>query len=155
MLLVRASRPDVATLGRLPGDRDVYADLERNPGAERVPGMLLVRLDAPLYFFNASACRAAILSRLDDQPTPPASLVLDVGATTDLDVTTTDMLSQLCDDLAKRGTRLVLAQAKGRVRDRLARTGLLDRLGSSAVYFSVAQAVAMEQPRSPAPLLEG
>jgi SulP family sulfate permease len=145
MLLLRASRPDIVTLGRLPGEREGYADLARNPDAEALPGILVVRLDAPLYFFNASACRAQILARLAAQPEPPRLVVLDVGATSDLDVTTTDMLGQLIDDVAARGARLVLAQAKGRVRDRLARTGLLDRLGSTAIYFSVAQAVALEQ----------
>lgn len=145
MLLLRASRPDVVTLGRMPGDREVYADLARNPEAAALPGILVVRLDAPLYFFNASACRAGILARLAAQSKPPRLVVLDVGATSDLDVTTTDMLGQLIDDIAARSARLVLAQAKGRVRNRLARTGLLDRLGSTGIYFSVAQAVALEQ----------
>jgi MFS superfamily sulfate permease-like transporter len=147
MLLLRASRPELASLGRMPGHREVYADLSRNPDAEALPDILVVRLDAPLYFFNANDCRAQILARLDGLPERPRLVILDIGATSDLDVTTTDMLGQLHDDLAERGARLVLAQAKGRVRDRLARTGLLDRLGSSGIYFSVAQAVALEQER--------
>jgi anti-anti-sigma regulatory factor len=72
-------------------------------------------------------------------------VILGVGATADLDVTTTDMLAQLLDDLQERGVDLALAQARSRVRDRLARTGLLERIGSDAVYFSVAQAVALAQ----------
>jgi sulfate permease, SulP family len=75
-------------------------------------------------------------------------VVLDMAATSDLDVTTSDMLQQLHDELAACRVRLVLAHAKGRVRDRLARTGLLDQLGSDAIYFSVAQAAALEQQHS-------
>ncbi len=151
MLLLRASRPDVVSLGRLPGDRELYADLERNPAAQAVPGVLIVRLDAPLYFFNASSCHGEILDRLDVLSERPRLVVLDVAATSDLDVTTTDMLGQLLDELERRGIRLVLAHAKARVRDRLARTGLLERVGSDGIYFSVAQAVALEEQRAAAP----
>jgi high affinity sulfate transporter 1 len=147
MLLLRASRPYEAVLGRMPGDRAVYADLSRHPDAEAIPGLLIVRLDTPLYFFNSSVTRSQILARVDGQPSPPRMVILDVGATTDLDVTTTDMLAQLLDDLEERGVALSLAQAKGKVRDRLARTGLLERIGSDGIYFSVAQAVALEQDR--------
>jgi SulP family sulfate permease len=147
MLLLRASRPYEAVLGRMPGDRAVYADLSRHPDAEAIPGLLIVRLDAPLYFFNSSVTRSQILALVDGQPSPPRTVILDVGATADLDVTTTDMLAQLLDELEERGVTLSLAQAKGKVRDRLARTGLLERIGSDGIYFSVAQAVALEQER--------
>jgi sulfate permease, SulP family len=147
MLLLRASRPEVALLGRLPGDRDLYADLARHPDAVGVPGILIARLDAPLYFFNASASRSEIMADVDAAPETRV-VVLDMAATTDLDVTTSDMLQQLHDELAARRVRLVLAHAKGRVRDRLARTGLLAEVGRDAIYFSVAQAEALEQQRS-------
>ena len=146
MLLLRASRPYVAVLGRLPGDRDVYADLSRHPDAEPVPGLLIVRLDAPLYFFNASVTtltdpgpgrRAAGTARRghpgrgrhrgpgrDDHGHAGAAPRRSRGA---------------------RRARSSLAQAKGPVRDRLARTGLLERIGSDGIYFSVAQAVALEE----------
>jgi SulP family sulfate permease len=147
MLLLRASRPYEAVLGRMPGERAVYADLSRHPDAEAIPGLLIVRLDAPLYFFNSSVTRSQILALVDGQPSPPRRVILDVGATADLDVTTTDMLAQLLDDLEERGVALSLAQAKGKVRDRLARTGLLERIGSDGIYLSVAQAVVLEQER--------
>ena len=147
MLLLRASRPYVAVLGRMPGDRAVYADLGRHPDADAIPELLIVRLDAPLYFFNSSVTRSEIVALVDGQPSPPRRIILDVGATADLDVTTTDMLAQLLDDLEERGVALSLAQAKGKVRDRLARTGLLERIGSDGIYFSVAQAVALEEDR--------
>ena len=150
MLLLRASRPYVAELGRMPGERAVYADLSRHSDAATVPGLLVLRLDVPLYFFNSSVTRSQILALLDGQPTLPRMVILDVGATADLDVTTTDMLAQLLDELEERGVALSLAQAKGKVRDRLARTGLLERIGSEGIYFSVAQAVALERERGAA-----
>jgi MFS superfamily sulfate permease-like transporter len=110
--------------------------------------LLVVRLDAPLYFFNASVARSQVLDLVDARPAPPIVVIIDLGATADLDITTTDMLAQLTSDLADRGTSLSLAHAKARVRDRLARTGLLDRIDRSRIHFSVAQAVAIERERA-------
>ena len=61
-LLYRASRPYVAALGRIPGYRATFGDLTRHPDAEPIPGLLVVRLDAPLYFFNANVARTQILA---------------------------------------------------------------------------------------------
>jgi MFS superfamily sulfate permease-like transporter len=144
MMLFRASRPYLAVLGRLPGDRAVYADVQRHPDAAAVPGLLVLRLDAPLYFFNASVTRTEVLAILDSELTAPRVVIIDIGATGDLDVTATDTLAELLDDLEARGVALSLAQAKGKVRDQLRRTGLLDRIGTSRIHFSVAQAVALE-----------
>jgi high affinity sulfate transporter 1 len=144
MMLFRASRPYLAVLGRLPGDRAVYADVQRHPDAAAVPGLLVLRLDAPLYFFNASVTRTEVLALVDGEPTAPRVVIIDIGATGDLDVTATDTLAELLDDLEARGVALSLAQAKGKVRDQLRRTGLLDRIGTSRIHFSVAQAVALE-----------
>jgi sulfate permease, SulP family len=147
MMLFRASRPYLAVLGRLPGDRAVYADVQRHPDAAAVPGLLVLRLDAPLYFFNASVTRTEILALVDGEPTAPRVVILDIGATGDLDVTATDTLAELLTDLEARGVALALAQAKGKVRDQLRRTGLLDRIGTTRIHFSVAQAVALEGDR--------
>jgi sulfate permease, SulP family len=145
MLLLRASRPYLAVLGRLPAERAVYVDVERHPAATAVPGLLVLRLDAPLYFFNASVVRSEILALVDSEPTTPRVVVIDIGATGDLDVTATDMLAELLGELETRAAVLSLAQAKGKVRDQLRRTGLMDRIGSERIHFSVAQAVALER----------
>jgi MFS superfamily sulfate permease-like transporter len=146
-MLFRASRPYLAVLGRLPGDRAVYADVQRHPEAAAVQGLLVIRLDAPLYFFNASVTRTEVLALVDGEPSPPRVVIIDIGATGDLDVTATDMIAELLTDLEARGVALSLAQAKGKVRDQLRRTGLLDRIGSTRLHFSVAQAVALERDR--------
>ncbi len=145
LLLARASRPYLAVLGRLPGDRAVYADITRHPDAAQVPGLLVLRLDVPLYFFNATVARSEMLEMIDAESPRPRVVIVDIAATADLDVTTTDTLAQLLTDLEERGVKLSLAQAKGGVRDRLRRTGLLERIGSDRIYLSVGQAVALER----------
>jgi sulfate permease, SulP family len=147
LLLYRASRPYLAVLGRLPGEQPVFVDVMRHEIAEAVPGLLLLRIDAPLYFFNATVARAQVLVYVDQARPRPHTAVMDVGATTDLDVTTSEMLRQLAVDLSDRGTILALAQARGRMRDRMARTGLLDVIGEEHVHLSMPEAVAVEGSR--------
>ncbi len=142
-LLYRASRPYIAILGRTRAyDRTRYLDMERHPDAERIPGLLLLRIDAPLYFFNANVAREQILAMVDRLQVRPRTLVIDIGATSDLDVTSTDMLRELLVDLQERSIELLLAQVKGKVRDRMERTGLMGELGEDRIHTTIASAVA-------------
>jgi len=71
LLLYRASRPYVAVLGRMPGRAATFGDLARHPDAEPVPHLVIVRLDAPLYFFNANVAKGQILDILAAQEPQP------------------------------------------------------------------------------------
>ena len=140
-LLYRASRPYVAALGRIPGYRNTFGDLQRHPDAEIVPDLLLVRLDAPLYFFNANVAKAQILDLVAARDPAPRGILIDLAATADLDVTTTDMLFELVADLEERSIEPMLAQVKGSVRDRMRRTGLMERIGEDRLYLSMGAGV--------------
>ncbi len=139
-LLYRASRPYVATLGHMPGHRGTFGDLSRHPDAEPVARLLIVRLDAPLYFFNANVARTQILDLVDAHDPEPRGVLIDLAATADLDVTTADMLFALVADLRLRSIEVLLAQVKGTVRDRLRKTGLMDEVGEDRVYLSIGSA---------------
>ena len=141
LLLYRASRPYVAVLGRMPGRAATFGDLARHPDAEPVPRLVIVRLDAPLYFFNANVAKAEILDIVAAQEPPPHGVLIDLAATADLDVTTTDMLFELVADLRSRSIEVLVAQVRGPVRDRLRKTGLMDELGEDRVYLSIGSAV--------------
>ena len=140
-LLYRASRPYVAALGRIPGYRNTFGDVQRHPDAEVVPDLLLVRLDAPLYFFNANVAKAQILDLVAARDPAPRGILIDLAATADLDVTTTDMLFELVADLEERSIEPMLAQVKGSVRDRMRRTGLMERIGEDRLYLSMGAGV--------------
>ncbi len=140
-VLYRASRPYVAALGRMPGYRATFADMARHPDAEPVPGLVIVRLDAPLYFFNANVAKAQILELVAARRPEPQGVLIDLAATADLDVTTADMLRELHADLRARHVEVLLAQVKGPVRDRMRRTGLMAEMGEERVYLSIGSAV--------------
>jgi len=148
-LLYRASRPHVASLGLLPGYRATYADLERHPDAVPVPGLVMIRLDAPLYFFNANVARTQILDLVVHREPMPRGVVIDMAATADLDVTTGDMLFGLLHDLNSRSIEVLFAQVKGSTRDRLRRTGLMDEIGEDRIYLSLGSAVEDFERRHP------
>lgn len=141
-LLYRASRPYIAVLGRMRAqERTRFIDMGRHPDAERVPGLLLLRIDAPLYFFNANVAREQIVAMLDRSDPKPEAVIIDIGATSDLDVSSTDVLHELVVDLHEASIELILAQVKGKVRDRMLRTGLMDELGEANIHSTVASAV--------------
>jgi MFS superfamily sulfate permease-like transporter len=148
-VLYRASRPHVAALGRIPGYRATYADQGRHPEARPVPGLLIIRLDAPLYFFNANVAKKQIEELVETGGSDVHGVLLDLAATADLDVTTTDMMFELVRELHGRSIEVLLAQVKGSVRDRMRRTGLMDEVTEDRVYLSIGSAVIDFQHRWP------
>ncbi len=144
MLLYRASRPYIAILGQRPNGE--FSDADRHPDAQPIPGLVILRLDAPLYFFNANVARTQILAQTTSDP-PPQAILLDLAASADLDIGTTDMLRDLCSDLRAKQIDLLFAQIRGSVRDRMEKTGLLEHIGEDHLYASTAAAVTAFQAR--------
>jgi MFS superfamily sulfate permease-like transporter len=147
MLLYRASRPYIAVLGKRPDAPGQYIDVSRHADAEYVPGLVILRLDAPLYFFNANVARTQILTRTQADP-PPQAILLDLGASADLDIGTSDMLQSLISDLRDDRIDLLFAQVRGSVRDRMRLTGLLEHIGAENIYMTVDAAVRAFESRA-------
>jgi sulfate permease, SulP family len=138
MLLYRASRPYIAFLGKRTNGE--YGDMERHKDARTVSGLVILRLDAPLYFFNANVARSQILAQTQVDP-PPQAILLDLGASADLDIGTSDVLRDLTADLRRSNVDLLLAQVRGSVRQRMRVTGLSDHIGEDHIFLSVEAAV--------------
>ena len=119
LLVYRASRPNIAVLGRTVGPDPAWVDLARHPGAEQVPGVEVVRVEAGLFFANADFVRARI--RKSAESADPRAVVLDAETSPSIDVTAAQMLADLANNLRSRGTRLLVARDVGQVRDVLRR----------------------------------
>jgi SulP family sulfate permease len=139
VFLYRAARPHDAVLGRVE-DVDGYHDIERWPGAEVVPGLLVYRFDAPPFFVNAEYLRNRVLA-LVDAADDLRWLVLNAEAWTYLDATAIDSLRQLHADLEKRGITLCFARLKGRQREIFEETGLTAEIGADRFFPTVRAAV--------------
>ena len=101
----------------------------------------MLRPNVPLTFVNADVAKDQIMTLIAERADTPRALVVDIGATADLDVATTDMLAALHAELAGRGVEVRLAQVRGSVRDRMRRTGLMTTIGEDHCYLSVVAAV--------------
>jgi SulP family sulfate permease len=141
-ILYQASRPYIAILGRIPGTPPVFADADRHPTAEPVQGFLLLRPNVPLTFVNADVAKDQIVTLVRAQPAGLRAVIIDIGATADLDVATTDMLAALVTELRGVDVDVRLAQVRGSVRDRMRRTGLMDVIGETHWFLSDEAAVA-------------
>jgi high affinity sulfate transporter 1 len=133
-------RPHSAVLGRV--DRvHGYHDITRYPEARRVPGLVLFRWDAPLFFANAELFHERALGAVTTSPTPVRWLVVAAEPVTSVDVTAADMLADLDQSLHARGIELCFAEMKDPVKDKLKRFGLFTRLGEDAFFATLGEAV--------------
>ena len=139
-LLIRASQPHDAVLGRIPGTND-YGDMTKYPGAESFPGLVIYRFDASLVFFNADHFKARVRSIVRNAPAPVRAFVLDAGSIPQLDTTGTAVLDDLRGDLERAGTAFAVAAAKSPIRAMLERTGFASRIGADRLFPSVHAAV--------------
>lgn len=139
-LLVRASRPHDAVLGRIPGT-SAYGDTTTHPEAEPFPGLLIYRFDESLVFFNADYFKARVRTLVREAPVPVRYFLLDAETIPYLDTTGAACLEQVCGDLEAQGIAMAVAAAKSPVRTMLDRTGLVGRIGPGRMFSTVAAAV--------------
>jgi len=138
----RAWRPHDAVLGRVDNLKG-YHDTERYPDARRIPGLLIYRFDAPLFFANADAFRARVraLARSGDV----RWIVVAAEPITDIDATAGESLRALDDELEDAGVELAFAELKDPVRDRLRRYGLDERINRFYPTLGVAVAAYLRE----------
>lgn len=145
-----AWRPYRAELGRIAGVRG-YHDLSRHPEGARIPGIVIVRFDAPLFFANGGMfddyVRGVVdragggTGRPDAAETGVRTVILAAEPITDIDSTAFDELMELDDFLHSRGITLLVAEMKGPVKDQLARYGGGSRFGPDRFHPTVGAAV--------------
>lgn len=134
-------RPHSAVLGRVDGVKG-YHDITRYPDARVVPGLVLFRWDAPLFFANAELFRERVLAAVAAAPTPVRWLVVGAEPITSVDVTAADTLDELDDVLRAAGIELSFAELKDPVKDKLKRFGIFSRLGEQRFFATLGAAVS-------------
>jgi MFS superfamily sulfate permease-like transporter len=137
----RMWRPYDAVLGRV-DDLKGYHDVTRHPDARRIPGLVLFRWDAPLFFANAEVFADRLRQAIASSPTPVRWVVVAAEPVTDLDTTAADVLKELDSELAAEGVDLRFAEMKGPVKDKLKRYALYERFGDDHFYYTVGAAVS-------------
>jgi len=133
-------RPHFAVLGRVEGIRG-YHDLKRYPGAKLIPGLILFRWDAPLFFANAALFSEKLLKQVSASPTTVKRIIVAAEPVTSVDITSADMLVDLKKELDALQIELHFAELKDPVKDKLKRFELLQILGTDIFFPTIGAAV--------------
>jgi high affinity sulfate transporter 1 len=137
----RSWRPYDAVLGRVKGVKG-YHDVSRHPEATLIPGLVIFRWDAPLFFANAGMFRRRLLDAIEQSQAPVTQVIIAAEPITDIDTTASDTLGQLADELHARGIAISFAELKGPAKDQLKRYGLFDRFGAATFHPTLGRAIA-------------
>jgi len=139
MLIARASRTNIRRLQRDPTS-GAYHDVSRHEGLEQTPGIVIARVDGPLFFADADRFRERVheLVRTEDAPT---CIVIDAEAVHLTDTDGADILIQVAEELQAQGTALALARIHPPVLALWKRAGVIDAVGDGAVFDTLRDAV--------------
>jgi SulP family sulfate permease len=156
-LLVRVARPHDAILGLVPDLAGMH-DIDDYPQAETIPGLVVYRYDAPLFFANAQDFRRRALAATQRDP-PARWFVLNVEANVEVDFTALEALDSVREELTRAGTVFALARVKQDLLVRLEAFGLAGKIGADLLFPTLPTAVAAYQqwaagqgaPASPGP----
>ncbi|MGK7368823.1 MAG: SulP family inorganic anion transporter [Candidatus Halalkalibacterium sp. M3_1C_030] len=127
-MLFKYSKPAVAELGVIPGTR-LFKNLDRNPKAKRIEGVLILRVDASFSFINAEFFRDYILEKSEQQDKNTHFVIIDGSSINMLDTTATDSLQSIIKTLRGWDMELYMSGLKGPVRDVIKKSGLKEFLG--------------------------
>jgi MFS superfamily sulfate permease-like transporter len=125
----------------VPGSTGAYTDIQRHPEDRPVEGLLIFRLNAPLYFANASLIYRSLKDSIAGDVPPPRAVILDMSACDNLDITSLEMLEKLIKELREAGIEMMAADVHQPVRDMAQRSGLANEFNRSLVFPTVDSAV--------------
>jgi MFS superfamily sulfate permease-like transporter len=136
----RAWHPYSAILGRVDGMKG-YHDIIRHPEARLIPGLVIFRWDAPLFFANAEIFHEQVLRAVAQAPTPTKRVLVAAEPVTDVDITAADSLTELINSLERDQIELCFAEMKGPVKDQLKLYRLFNKLGDNSFSPTIGEAV--------------
>ncbi|GJS33341.1 sulfate transporter 1.3-like protein [Tanacetum coccineum] len=151
-ILLQVTRPRTAVLGKIP-KTSVYRNVEQYPGATRVPGVLIVRVDSAIYFSNSNYVKERILRWLSDEEEtfkdhPKIEyLIVDMSPVTDIDTSGIHAVEELYASLQKRNVQLILTNPGQTVLDKLHTSHCADLIGEDKIFLTVADAVLTFAPK--------
>jgi MFS superfamily sulfate permease-like transporter len=139
-LVYRSSRVETDVMGKVPGEKAAWGSLTEHPERRTYDGILVLRLDVPLFWANASEIHDRVLGTVEAHPGTRVVL-LDLEATSQLDTTSIDMLELILTRLREREIDLYLVRVFYRARLTLAKAGFIEQLGEDRMWHSISAGV--------------
>jgi high affinity sulfate transporter 1 len=140
-LAYRFSLIDVDVMGRVAGEKAAWGSIHNHPERRTYDGIVVIRLNAPLFWANASDACELVLRCVQDAGGDVRVVLVDLEATSQLDTTSIDALELLLQRLRDRGIDLYLVRVFYQARQKLARAGFIDRLGEERMWHSISAGV--------------
>jgi sulfate permease, SulP family len=140
-LLSRLARPHDAIQGSVPKVPGLH-DINDWEGATTIPGLVIYRYDAPLCFANAENFKARALKAIETEAAPVKWFVLNTEAIVEIDITATDVLEELIDELTTKGITFAMARVKRDLYAQLTRSQILEKLNKEHIYLTLHSAIA-------------
>ncbi len=140
-VIYKSSRPHVSVLGRVPGLPAAYTDIQRHSEDQPVEGLIIFRLNAPLYFANSPLIYSRLKELVDKSLPPPKAVIIDMSACDNLDITSLEMLEKLTKEMNEAGIEVMAAEVHQPVRGMALRSGLAREFNRSQVFPTVDAAV--------------
>ena len=151
VIIKKATVPPVATLGLIPGTQ-MFSDIVRHPDNKLIPGILILRVEASLLYFNESYVYEQIIAKLDASTEKIKWLVLEMSAAPVLDVGGSKMLMNLVKELKNRDIQLRFVEALSDARDMLRKQGMEAFTGKisrkTSLYESIEELSTADEPYS-------
>jgi sulfate permease, SulP family len=141
LVVYRASRVPLSRLGADPAVPGAYVDVQRHPGAQPVPGVLVLRPDGPLFYVNAQSIQDTVESLVTSSSPPVKTVILDLDANDELDITSTENLAKLVSHLRAQQINIGFAHVHTPALEMARRTGILDELGAIPTFETMDAAV--------------
>lgn len=139
-LLRRTARPHDGILGYVPGVAGMH-DIDDYPDARQMPGLVVYRYDAPLFFANAEDFKTRALASLDEADGDVEWFLLNFEANVQIDLTAIDALDELHEELERRGIVMAISRVKFEMRAELEKSGFVERIGADHVFATLPTAV--------------
>lgn len=139
-LLRRVARPHDGVLGYVPGMAGMH-DIDDYPAARQMPGLVVYRYDAPLFFANAEDFKRRALASLAETEGTVEWYLLNFEANVQIDLTSIDALDEMRSELEGKGIVLALARVKHEMHRELERAGFVDRIGADRIFATLPTAV--------------
>ncbi|GMP99728.1 hypothetical protein CsSME_00047087 [Camellia sinensis var. sinensis] len=147
-VLLFVTRPRILALGNIPNSM-IFRSVDQYPNANFVPGILILEINAPIYFANSSYLRERISRWIDEEEdklkfsgeTSLQYVILDMGAVGNIDTSGISMLEELKNSTVRKGLKLVLANPGGEVMKKLNKSKIIESIGHEWIYITVGEAV--------------
>ncbi len=140
LIFSRITRPPVVRFGRLP-NTNIFRNLDRDPQAKIIPGVIIFRIDASLYFANVTYLKDKIYEAVAERQDPIHSFLIDASTTNEVDTSAITCLQEIAYEFKQTGIELYFSNVRGRIRDTMRRSGFLQQLGEDHFFYSKTAAI--------------